>query len=81
MTIDPKSSNASQVTPQETHAKAAEHCDAASSAHKEAAKHHESGDIKQAGYHAAVAQGHTLHANEHSEMAIKKTATAAPAVK
>jgi hypothetical protein len=37
--------------------------------------------VKQAGYHAAVAQGHTLHANEHSEMAIKKTASTAPAVK
>lgn len=81
MTIDPKSSNASQTTPQATHAKAAEHCDAASLAYKEAAKHHESGDVKQAGYHAAVAQGHTLHANEHSEMAIKKTASTAPAAK
>ncbi|MBU3538945.1 hypothetical protein [Polynucleobacter sp. UK-Gri1-W3] len=46
-------------------------------AHKEAAKHCASGDTKQAGYHAAVAQGHTVQANEYSEIACKNTANAA----
>ena len=81
MTIDPKSNSATPANQQQTHAKAAEHCDAASMAHKEAAKHAESGDAKQAGFHAAVAQGHTLQANEHSEAALKNTANSAPAVK
>jgi hypothetical protein len=81
MTIDPKSSNSSHASPQETHTKAAQHCDAASSAHKEAAKHCASGDLKQAGYHAAVAQGHTVQAHEHSEMSCKNTANTAPTMK
>lgn len=86
MTFDPKSNAVSPVvantaTQQQNHAKAAEHHDAASVAHKEAAKQATSGDAKSAGYHAAVAQGHTLQANEHSENAIKKTANATPAVK
>jgi hypothetical protein len=81
MSIDPKSSTASQATPQEIHTKAAEHCDAASSAHKEAAKHCASGDVKQAGYHAAVAQGHTVQAHEHSQSACKNAANTAPAMK
>lgn len=74
MTIDPKSNGATQLTAQEIHKKAAEHCDAASMAHKEAAKHAESGDIKHAGYHAAIAQGHTIQANEHSANACKNAA-------
>ncbi len=81
MTIDPKSNSTTQATPQQTHAKAAEHCDAASMAHKEAAKHCATGDTKQAGYHAAVAQGHALQANEHSETALKNTANSAPVMK
>jgi len=81
MTIDPKSNNTMQATPQQTHAKAAEHCDAASMAHKEAAKHCATGDTKQAGYHAAVAQGHALQANEHSEAALKNTANSASSMK
>jgi len=81
MTIDPKSNGTIQATPQQTHAKAAEHFDAASMAHKEAAKHSASGDNKQAGYHAAVAQGHALQANEHSEAALKNTANSASTVK
>ena len=81
MTIDPKSNSTTQATPQQTHAKAAEHCDAASMAHKEAAKHCATGDAKQAGYHAAVAQGHALQANEHSETALKNTANSAPVMK
>ena len=81
MTFDSKSNSTMPATPQQTHVKAAEHCDAASMAHKEAAKYCDSGDIKQAGFHAAVAQGHTLQANEHSEAALKKTANSAPAMK
>lgn len=81
MTIDTKTAHPDTTTAHQNHVKAAEHCDAASAAHKEAAKHAESGDAKHAGYHAAVAQGHTIQANEHSEMACKKTANAAPAVK
>jgi hypothetical protein len=74
MALEQKSPTSSSVTPHQMHTKAAEHCDAAAKAHKEAAKHHESGDSKQAGNHAAVAHGHILHANEHSEMAIKNIA-------
>lgn len=74
MTLDPKVNVTNPTSPHQNHVKAAEHCDAASAAHKQAAKHAESGDVKQAGYHAAVAQGHTLQANEHSEIACKKTA-------
>jgi hypothetical protein len=81
MTIDPKTNSAMPATPHQTHTKAAEHCDAASVAHKEAAKHSASGDAKQAGFHAAVAQGHILQANEHSEAALKHTANSASATK
>ena len=81
MTTDTKTHAADTATAHQNHVKAAEHCDAASTAHKEAAKHVEAGDAKNAGYHAAVAQGHTIHAQEHSEAACKKTAAAAPAVK
>jgi hypothetical protein len=81
MSIDPKLDSANQATAQQNHVKAAEHCDAASKAHKEAAKSSSSGDVKQAGYHAAVAQGHTIQAHEHSESAIKKTANSAPVMK
>ena len=52
----------------------AEHCDAASKAHKEAAKQHESDDAKQAGNNAALAHAHTLHTNDQSEMVIKNMA-------
>lgn len=78
MTIDPKTGT---TTAHQNHIKAAQHCDAASMAHKEAAKHNEAGDAKHAGYHAAVAHGHTVQAAEHSESACIKTANAAPAVK
>ena len=61
--------------------KAAEHSDAASKSHKEAAKHTEAGNAEKAGYHAAVAHGHTLQANAHSNSAITKTANAAPSMK
>ena len=71
MALEQKSPASSSTTSHQMHTKAAEHCDAASKAHKEAAKQHESGDAKQAGNHAAVAHAHTLHANDHSEMAIK----------
>lgn len=81
MSIDPKSNTVDTTTAHQNHVKAAEHCDAASIAHKEAAKHAESGDAKHAGFHAAVAQGHTIQANEHSEMACKKTANSAMAAK
>lgn len=81
MTLDPKANITSAETVHQNHIKAAEHCDAASVAHKEAAKHSEAGDAKHAGYHAAVAHGHTVQANEHSEIACKKTANAAPAIK
>jgi hypothetical protein len=81
MTLDQKSNNIGTATAQQNHAKAAEHFDAASKAHKEAAKHSEAGDQKQAGYYAAVAQGHTVQANEHNEIACKKIANAAPAMK
>lgn len=81
MSIDPKS-NATDTTPvHQNHTKAAEHCDAASMAHKEAAKHAQAGDAKHAGYHAAVAHGHTIQANEHSEIACQKTANAVTAGK
>lgn len=81
MSNDSKSSNSDRATPQETHTKAAQHCEAASSAHKEAAKHCASGDMKQAGYHAAVAQGHTSQAYEHSEQACKNAANTSSAKK
>lgn len=80
MTLDPKT-NGTSTTAHQHHVKAAEHCDAASTAHKEAAKHAASGDAKHAGYQAAVAHGHTAQAHDHSEMACKKTADAAPAMK
>lgn len=81
MTLDPKSNSTIPVTAQQHHMKAAEHCAAATLSHKEAAKHSEAGDAKHAGYHAAVAHGHTTQAKDHSEMACKKAADAAPAVK
>ena len=81
MTIDPKSNSAMTITPHQTHTKAPEHCDAASVAHKEAAKHSASGDAKQAGIHAAVAQGHTLQAHQHSEAALKNSMNSASAAK
>ncbi|MBU3617981.1 MULTISPECIES: hypothetical protein [unclassified Polynucleobacter] len=81
MTTDTKTHAADTTNAHHNHVKAAEHCDAASLAHKEAAKHVEAGDAKHAGYHAAVAQGHTIQAQEHSDIACKKTAAAAPAVK
>jgi hypothetical protein len=76
MTFDPKKHDLQSDSAHGNHLKAAEHCDAASAAHKEAAKHTELGDSKHAGYHAAVAQGHTLQASEHSDMACKKVAIA-----
>ena len=73
MSLDPKL-NSNQSTPQQSHTKAAEHCDAASTSHKEAAKHYAYGDAKQGGMHAQAAQGHTMKANEHSAIAIKNMA-------
>ncbi len=84
MTVDQKSTATGAATAQQNHLKAAECCNSAAVAHTEAAKHSASGDAKSAGYHAAVAQGHTLNAAEHSEAACKKVATAAtpaPAMK
>ncbi|PRY99322.1 hypothetical protein BCM14_0766 [Jezberella montanilacus] len=84
MTVDQKSTTTGTATAQQNHLKAAECCNSAAVAHTEAAKHSASGDVKSAGYHAAVAQGHTLNAAEHSEAACKKVATAAtpaPAMK
>ena len=84
MTVDQKQTPAATATAQQNHLKAAECCNSAAAAHSEAAKHSASGDAKSAGYHAAVAQGHTLHAAEHSDAACKKvatTATPAPAMK
>lgn len=81
MTLDPKTNTNNHLTPHQTHLKASEHCDAAAKAHKDAAKHIETGDMKQAGYHAAVAHGHVVHANEHSEMTLKNTASHAPTTK
>lgn len=81
MTLDQKTNHVDSTTAHQNHVKAAEHCDAASIAHKEAAKHAEAGDAKHAGYHAAVAQGHTIQASEHSDMACKKTANTSPAMK
>ena len=84
MTVDQKSTTTGTATAQQNHLKAAECCNSAAVAHTEAAKHSASGDTKSAGYHAAVAQGHTLNAAEHSEAACKKVATAAtpaPAMK
>lgn len=73
MSIDPKL-NAADTTPaHQNHAKAAEHCDASSIAHKETAKHSQAGD--------AISHGHTLQTNEHSEIACQKTANAVTAVK
>ncbi|WP_108645317.1 hypothetical protein [Polynucleobacter rarus] len=74
MALEQKSPASSSTTSHQMHTKAAEHCDAASKAHKEAAKQHESGDAKQAGNHAAVAHAHTLQANDQSEMVIKNMA-------
>jgi hypothetical protein len=76
MTFDPKKHDLQSDSAHGNHMKAAEHCDAASVAHKEAAKHIESGDSKHAGYHAAIAQGHTIQATEHSDTACKKVASA-----
>jgi hypothetical protein len=76
MTLDPKKHDLQSDSAHGNHMKAAEHCDAASTAHKEAAKHTELGDSKHAGYHAAIAQGHTIQAGEHSDMALKKVASA-----
>ena len=77
MTVDQKSTTTGTATAQQNHLKAAECCNSAAVAHTEAAKHSASGDAKSAGYHAAVAQGHTLNAAEHSEAACTKVATAA----
>ncbi len=52
------------------------HSDATYSNHLKAAKYAESGDKKHADYHAAIAQGHTLQANEYSNIACKKVADA-----
>ena len=81
MQVQDKAQTMGTNSAQQSHAKAAEHCDAASAAHKEAAKHCASGDAKAAGFHAAVAQGHTSQASDHSDNACKCVAAAAPAVK
>ena len=81
MSLDPKISNPSSNTTQQHHMEAAKHCEAAASAHKEAIKHHTSGDVKQAGFHAAVAHGHAVEAHEHSEVALKKIAATSHSMK
>ena len=67
MALEQKSPASSSTTSHQMHTKAAEHCDAASKAHKEAAKQHESGDTKQAGNHAALA-----HAQRYMQLTIVK---------
>ena len=74
MALEQKSLASSSTTSYQMHTKDAEHCDAASKAHKEAAKQHESGDAKQASNNAALAHAHTLHTNDQSEMVIKNMA-------
>ena len=76
MALEPKT-HAETNTTQATHQKAAEHCVAASVAHKEAAKHLDAGDAKSAGFHAAVAHGHTIQAHVHTETALEHTTNAA----
>jgi hypothetical protein len=81
MVTDTKSSSSHSPAVHHSHVKAAEHNDAASAAHKEAAKHIDAGDHKQAGFHAAVAHGHTIQAHEHGKTALSTIANSASAKK
>ena len=81
MATDLKSSSTHTPAVQQSHLKAAAHNDAASAAHKEAAKHVDAGDHKQAGFHAAVAHGHTIQAHEHGKTALSTIANTALAKK
>ena len=60
------------TTPQEHHAKAAEHLDIAVKSHKEAAKLLGANDHKGAEAQAKIAHEHTAQAKEHMSEAAKK---------
>lgn len=70
MTIESKIQPYEIYSTQESHRKAAEHSDAASSAHREAIKQLKAGNHKEAGVRAAVAHGHSAQAQELSLVAI-----------
>lgn len=69
MTIEHTSTSTPATDTHQQHLKAAEHCDAASVSHKEAAKHLKSGDMTNAKVHSEVAHEHITKAHEISQLA------------
>lgn len=54
---------------EEHHSRAAAHFDDAADHHREAEKASIAGDHKSAAYHAVLAAGHSIQANDHSDLA------------
>lgn len=69
MTIEHTSVSTPGTDTHQQHLKAAEHCDAASASHKEAAKHVKSGDMTSAKAHSEKAHEHITKAHEISQLA------------